>query len=206
MYVEAGGRAAGMSQLDQPEVILRNVARVAGDLQFQIALAQQEVVAHDVADERHHHAPPAFFGGQVLRPRRFGKAPQAAPQVQLPGERQARLPVASPQRSRRRQRHERTGPRRARRGEAGLPVHIGKLLRALNLKLGAGLQNALRSDPQIEVMLERSRYKLPERVVLEEGGPLLIGERGGIRGSGAVLVRDSHRRPLVIGPDGTTGQ
>jgi hypothetical protein len=55
-------------------------------------------------------------------------------------------------------------------------------------------------------MLERSRHKLPERVVLEEGGPFHIGERGGIRGGGAVLVRYGHRWPLVIGPDGTTGQ
>jgi hypothetical protein len=55
-------------------------------------------------------------------------------------------------------------------------------------------------------MLERRRDQLPERVVLEQIGPLLIGERGGIRGGAPVLVRHGYGRPLVVGPDGTTGQ
>jgi len=204
-HVEAGGRAAGMAQPHQPEVVLRNVTCTARDFQFQIALAEQEVVAHDIADQRHHHAPPAFFGGQVLRPSRFGKASQAAPQVQFPGERQARLPVASFERSARRQRFERTGSRGARGGEAGLPAQVGKLVRTLDMKLGASLQHALRGDPQVEVLLKRRGQELPQRVVLEQIGPLLVGERGSIRGGAPVLAGNGHGRPLVVGPDGTTG-
>ncbi len=74
------------------------------------------------------------------------------------------------------------------------------------MELGAGLENALGGDPQIEVVLERRLDKLPERVVLEQIGPLLVGERGGIRGGAPVLVRHGHGRPLVVGPDGATGQ
>ena len=61
-------------------------------LQFQITLAQGEVVAGDVADERYHHAAPGFFRRQVFGARGFFPA-DAVPRVDFPGERGAGLRV-----------------------------------------------------------------------------------------------------------------
>ena len=200
-----------MPQLREPEAVLGDITVLKRDAQIEIQLAQPEVVRHHVADQRRHDAAPALFAGQVLRPRGLGQAAQAAPDVKLPTETKAGLrvtDVAQKTRSRRQLELADLGVSDG----AELPVRIQhrELRGALDAQQGAGLQHPLGRDPQVEVLLERRRNELRERIVLEEIDPFEIRQRFRSRSlirsaRPAKLWRDLHRRPLVVRADGAGG-
>ena len=79
MHIQGVGRAAVMPQIDQAQIIGRDVAGLPADLELQILFPQREVGVHHVADQRELYAVARLFGGQILRLGSFVQPPQASP-------------------------------------------------------------------------------------------------------------------------------
>src|SRR5262249_56008150 len=83
---EARGGAGFQAAMEQVVGLLERRDRALGDLQLQVELAELEVARGDVRDEREQHAAARLLGGQDLCARRLVQAPDAAPQIDLPGD------------------------------------------------------------------------------------------------------------------------
>ena len=81
--------AAVQPVLEVGDRLVVEAKRLPRDLELQIELAQQEVVGRDVADQRDEHAAAALLAGEHERQRRFVLTPQAAEQIELPGQLEA---------------------------------------------------------------------------------------------------------------------
>ena len=68
----------------------------AGDLELEVELAELEVVGGDLGDQREEDPAPRLLRGQVLRQGRLVRAPDAAPEVELPGGVDVELQSGSP--------------------------------------------------------------------------------------------------------------
>jgi hypothetical protein len=148
--------------------------RFSGDEQLQIQLAKQEVIARDVANERHEHAAARLFAGQCQRDGRFVLPADAAKDIELPRQLE---PVH---------------PRLMRRVVlAGLIVGIGRLADAVarggshlgvqiglrDASAGSRLLDAGDGGPQIEVVLNRLTNERLQRRIVEDLEPLRVGHR-----------------------------
>ena len=95
---------------------MRRASGLAADIQLRVLLQQLEIGVHHIGDQRDLHGAPALFAGQIIGARRFGQAAQAAPHIQLPGERRPERGVGGAQL--RARGNERAGADRRRRGAA----------------------------------------------------------------------------------------
>ena len=178
--------------------------RPPGDLELQVELAQQEVVRGDISDEGDDHAPPAEVARQHERQRRFVLAPDAAEQIELPGELEAEHAV------------------RARVVVVVLTLRCGgarladgRLRDAVDLRVEkrlddagprARLLDACRGRPQIEVVGEGFANQRLQRRVVEDLEPRDVGERLRFRAvDESVLRRRRQWRPRVVGAHRAAG-
>ncbi len=205
VHVQPRGGAPVVTQLDEFEIVRGDIARAARDIEFQIRLAQSEVPAGDVADQRHDDTAPAFFGRQILRPSRFLQTAHPAPEVQFPGERRPRLRVADIERGARR--HPRIGSdRRWPRGRE-LPLDaqqrelsgllIRNWARASSTRSEAMPRSKLCSRAVVTSCLSVSSWNRSDHFVSASDAAVPLGGRA------SKLTRRRNRRPLVVRPDGT---
>ena len=203
--VDQRGHATGHAHPHQAQRILAAGQRLKPDVALEVERTKEEIHGGDVAHERRDHETPRLLGGQQLRARGLGAAPEAAPEVDLeadveptgPGERVPELerrPAALDVRPR---------PRGGR-------IDERELERAHDRHLGARIQNARRRNTQVVVLAQGDLDQVAKDLVLEEVPPCHVGEgldRASIAGRRATEGRRRrHRRPSVVGTQGAACQ
>ena len=79
--VEPGRSRACLPQRGQTKAVLTGVAVFAGDIEFEIILAQLEVLGSDIGHKGCQDATPGFFAGEKLRPAGFTQTLDATPEI-----------------------------------------------------------------------------------------------------------------------------
>src|SRR5438309_484103 len=162
---------------EEVEGVLERDPRALRDLELAVELEQLEVGLRHVAHQREQHAAPRRLGGEIIRTRGLGGAPDTAPDVDLPGEvERAEEGV------------EGHVPRAA--GHAGyegaladrLPLiaHLRKHVGTRDGDLVARLLDARRRRPQIVAAAERLLDERLQGGVAEDRPPRGVCERGRI--------------------------
>ncbi|EXI75127.1 MAG: hypothetical protein AW07_01362 [Candidatus Accumulibacter sp. SK-11] len=163
-----------------------------------VEVAQVDVGAGDAADERQDDAAPSFLAGQQSRPRRFGLAPDASPDVDLPtgvehdvvGVEGIVLPGAEDDC-----------------GDVALSAGVGagadlrEEARANEAVIAGELLDAGGRDHQILVLAQRRRHQVVEHRIGELFPPGGIGEVAGVLLTEAPGRRCVERRANVVGSD-----
>ena len=172
-HVDQRRDTAALAHLRQLQRLLTRRQRPARDIELQVERAQLEVAVGNLADDgRQHRAPPPSRGEQ-LRACRFGGAPEAAPEVQLPG----RAALESQGRRVARCRRSLRGCASA----AGLHVraHARILIRPRDPELGLRLRaHAPRRAARCRCASSRGAHERLELFVLEHLPPLRLAECG----------------------------
>src|SRR5262249_3769293 len=85
-HLEERADAAAVAALEEVERVLERDPRLLRDLELAVQLEELEVRLRHVADERQQDAAPHGLGAEVVRAGRLRRAPDAAPDVDLPRE------------------------------------------------------------------------------------------------------------------------
>ena len=180
---------------------LVGVRAVPGDLEPHVERQQLEVRLRQVADQGQPDAAPGVLGGQQGRPRRLVRAPDAAPDVQLPrrGERAVIEVVGgvglSPGPTRHASRD--VGSR-----HAGAVVERRIEVRSGDAEIGPRLPHTRSGDLDVVVVAQRFLDQVLQNGVLEHLPPRRVGQRGGLRRRLAAERRGlGHGRALVVRAD-----
>ena len=201
------GRGAELEPiLEDVERPLVGVGAVAGDVEPHVELQQLEVGLRQVADQRQPDAAPGVLGGQEGRPRRLVRAPDAAPDVQLPRRRErAVIEVVggvglSPGPTRHASRD--VGSR-----HAGAVVERRIEVRSGDAEIGPRLPHTRSGDLDVVVVAQRFLDQVLQNGVLEHLPPRRVGQRGGLRRRLAAERRGlGHGRALVVRADRAAAQ
>jgi hypothetical protein len=196
--LEAGRGAGLQAAVEQVVRLLERCGGALRGLQLQIELAQLEVARRHVGDEREQHAAARLLAGQDLRPRRLVQPPDAAPQIDLPGDAEVDvIKVVRP-------RAGLTELRGLAARPAGAGLDLRQKLRAANAGRRPRLFNAPRREPHVVTVAERLVDQRLELAVLKDLPPGAVGERSrfGRAHLSADLLGSRDRRPLIVGTDG----
>ena len=194
--VEQRGDAACLARPGQLQRFLARLQSTLRDLERVVELAQREVGGGHVADQRGDDGLAVFLRAQQVRARRFGRAPQPAPDVDFKRQQLQRgrseIAILRGQKLRRYRRG--AVAREAIDLHAAAGAEIRKLIRARDSKAGARLFDARDGIAQIVVPLQRRANQLLQLFVLEDFEPFEVGD-----GSG--LLRRQRRRAREKSPE-----
>ena len=197
--------AALEAVLVEPDRLLVRLHRAPGDVQLEIQLPQEEVGGGHIGHQGDDRRPPPLLGGEVGGEGRLLLPPDAAEEVDLPGDGDAGAVVLVRLAVHRALRGLREPGDLLRRVPAG-DADLGEQERAGDAVLGPGLRHARGGRPQVEVVGDRLADQDMELGVLDDLPPGEIGEglRLGLAFEEAVRRRGrGHLGPAVVGTHGT---
>ena len=170
------------------------------DHELGVQLAEREVRAGDVRNQRQQDAAPCVLAPEEARLRGLVEPPDPAPDVELPAEVDVGVPEIC--RGRAVGGEENRSPAT---GKATPDVDLREELRPCDSRVRPELVDAPSGDPDVVAAGEGLVDQLLEDRVAEDIPPRLIGERRRRRRRSlnlAVLIRDREGGPLVVGADG----
>ena len=190
--IEQAGVAARFQSLGELQRLLPGGECALRDFHLQIQRAQLEVAACDVQDEGVHDLALRPLAGQQLRARSLGGAAILSPEVEVPGGGKPDLA---------KMRNEGAQPAELRRGillggVSAAAVDRGELRRARDAELRLRLQDALRGDAHIVILLERGADQILQLWIAKDLPPLLVANRKRSRGCAVRLA--GERRAVQI--------
>src|SRR5438034_1546310 len=174
-HLEQRADSTHIAPLEEVDGVLERDPRALRDLELAVELEQLEVRLRHVAHQGEEHATPHRLGGEIVGARGLRSAPDAAPDVDLPGE------VEGPEEGVEGQVRRDAGHRGALADRLALIAHLRKHVGACDGDLVVGLLDARRRRPQVVAAADRLLDERLQGGVAENRPPRRVRKGGGIR-------------------------